>query len=61
MAEILRLGFAGLGEVATAIEGPPLLAVRSSALDEDGVTASFAGVHETELGRSVDEVESYLQ
>ena len=36
----------------------PILAVRSSALDEDGAAASFAGVHETELGLppDVDEV-----
>jgi len=33
-------------------------AVRSSALDEDGVAASFAGLHETELGRPADEVEA---
>jgi len=44
-----------LADVATRLERP-LLAVRSSALDEDGTTASFAGVHETELGRRAPEV-----
>jgi pyruvate,water dikinase len=37
-------------------DGPPTFAVRSSALDEDGIAASFAGLHETELGRGADEV-----
>lgn len=37
------------------------LAVRSSALDEDGVVASFAGLHETELGRLPDEVEGAVR
>jgi len=32
------------------------LAVRSSAIDEDGSLASYAGLHETELDRTVDEV-----
>ena len=36
--------------------GPPLLAVRSSAVAEDGANASFAGLHETELGLTADEV-----
>jgi rifampicin phosphotransferase len=46
--------------VAASIDRP-LLAVRSSALDEDGAAASFAGVHETELGRTPDEVEPALR
>jgi rifampicin phosphotransferase len=37
--------------------GPATFAIRSSALDEDGAVASFAGLHETELGRTADEVE----
>ena len=36
--------------------GPPLLAVRSSAVAEDGTSASFAGLHDTELGLTADEV-----
>lgn len=37
--------------------GQPLrLAVRSSGVAEDGATASFAGLHDTELGLSPDEV-----
>jgi pyruvate,water dikinase len=36
--------------------GPILLAVRSSSLAEDGVAASFAGLHDTELGLTADEV-----
>ena len=42
-------------------DGPPTFAVRSSALDEDGIAASFAGLHETELGRGVDEVEAAIR
>lgn len=43
---------------ATVGDAAPILAVRSSALDEDGAVASFAGVHETELGLAaeIDEV-----
>ena len=36
-------------EVAQVTGGPARLAVRSSAMGEDGVVASFAGLHETEL------------
>jgi phosphoenolpyruvate synthase/pyruvate phosphate dikinase len=36
---------------------PTTFAVRSSALDEDGAVASFAGLHETELGRTAAEIE----
>jgi len=36
--------------------GPPLLAVRSSGVTEDGAHASFAGLHDTELGLTAEEV-----
>lgn len=47
-----RLANLGLGESG----GPPLLAVRSSGVAEDGAAASFAGLHDTELGLTADEV-----
>lgn len=47
-----RLVGHGFGETG----GPPLLAVRSSSIAEDGATASFAGLHDTELGLTADEV-----
>ncbi len=55
-SEVSRAVHDALVSVAAAIDAP-LLAVRSSALDEDGAAASFAGVHETELGRTPEEVE----
>jgi rifampicin phosphotransferase len=49
-------------ELATlSADGPPTFAVRSSALDEDGIAASFAGLHETELGRGADEIEAAIR
>lgn len=51
--------------VATGTEDGPRdavrLAVRSSALDEDGSVASFAGLHETELGCLPSEVEGAVR
>jgi pyruvate,water dikinase len=57
--ELVRLaaGAAPSGSVPAR----PSFAVRSSALDEDGVTASFAGLHDTELGRGADEVEAAIR
>ncbi|HEX5824442.1 MAG TPA: PEP/pyruvate-binding domain-containing protein [Candidatus Limnocylindrales bacterium] len=63
---------AGLAALCTELRGissdpadpsgdRPTFAVRSSALDEDGVDASFAGLHETELGRTADEVEDAVR
>jgi rifampicin phosphotransferase len=37
------------------------LAVRSSAIGEDGKAASYAGLHETELGLAADEVEAAVR
>jgi phosphoenolpyruvate synthase/pyruvate phosphate dikinase len=45
----------GLGRLAAA--GETSFAVRSSALGEDGAVASYAGLHDTELGLALDEVE----
>jgi pyruvate,water dikinase len=47
----------GGGPAAPPEAAPASFAIRSSALDEDGAVASFAGLHETELGRTADEVE----
>jgi phosphoenolpyruvate synthase/pyruvate phosphate dikinase len=38
-------------------DDPPLLAVRSSSVAEDGTAASFAGLHDTELGLAAADVE----
>ena len=40
----------------SAPDAPARLAVRSSAVAEDGAGASFAGLHDTELGLGADEV-----
>lgn len=45
------------GAATFGIGGPARLAVRSSAVGEDGAFSSFAGMHDTELGVSRDEVE----
>jgi pyruvate,water dikinase len=37
-------------------DGPPLLAIRSSGVAEDGTAASFAGLHDTELGLAANDV-----
>jgi pyruvate,water dikinase len=48
---------ATIGRAAFERSGRPArLAVRSSAIGEDSSAASYAGLHETELDRSVDEV-----
>jgi len=44
------------GELGTSPDRPVRLAVRSSGVAEDGATASFAGLHDTELGLAADEV-----
>ena len=43
--------------VRLTADGERSLAVRSSAIGEDGATASYAGLHDTELGLAADEVE----
>jgi phosphoenolpyruvate synthase/pyruvate phosphate dikinase len=47
----------GVRLVCSRIAGPPLLAVRSSAVGEDGNELSFAGLHHTTLGVSPEGVE----
>lgn len=57
VAEPLAAALAQLDAGARARSGAPArLAVRSSAIGEDGFAASYAGLHETELDRSVAEV-----
>jgi rifampicin phosphotransferase len=41
---------------APSVDGVPRFAIRSSAVGEDGSTASFAGLHETELGVGPEDV-----
>jgi pyruvate,water dikinase len=65
LAPAIRDGLADALEAidAAAREGgqPARLAVRSSAIGEDGFAASYAGLHETELDRSIDEVPDAVQ
>ena len=54
-AGVVQDAYLALGERAG--EDEPLVAVRSSATDEDGLQSSFAGQHETILGvRGIDEL-----
>ncbi len=54
---MVQLAYAELADRAGAGEDEPLVAVRSSAADEDGIATSFAGQHETILGvQGVDEL-----
>lgn len=59
-AEVLATSLADLGaktvSMGVAPGTLPLLAVRSSGVAEDGTTASFAGLHDTELGLTAEEV-----
>ena len=48
----VELAYAELADRAGSADGEPLVAVRSSAADEDGLQSSFAGQHETILGVS---------
>jgi pyruvate,water dikinase len=50
-----------VGATGGGAAAPVRLAVRSSALDEDGSVASFAGLHETELGCIPGEVEGAIR
>ena len=57
----IATGQAAPGMDRDAARDPIVFAVRSSALDEDGATASFAGLHETELGLTADEVDPAIR
>jgi pyruvate,water dikinase len=57
VATALREPLARLVNETVGSDGPPLLAVRSSGVAEDGTSASFAGLHDTELGLTADDVE----
>ena len=50
-----------LGWLVATAPAPLVVAVRSSAIDEDGATASFAGLHDTELGVLPDDVEGAVR
>ena len=52
----LRKGLARLEQITREPGWSVRLAVRSSAIGEDGSEASYAGLHETELDRTIDEV-----
>ena len=52
ICDSLRLALARM-----AAAGETSFAVRSSAVGEDGATASYAGLHDTELGLAADDVE----
>jgi phosphoenolpyruvate synthase/pyruvate phosphate dikinase len=58
VAGALREPLGRLVDQRLGVYGPPRLAVRSSGVGEDGATASFAGLHDTELGLTADEVPS---
>jgi phosphoenolpyruvate synthase/pyruvate phosphate dikinase len=45
-------------DLGASPDRPVRLAVRSSGVAEDGATASYAGLHDTELGLTADEVPS---
>ena len=56
VADALRDPLARLADQPLGGEGSRLLAVRSSAVAEDGTAASFAGLHDTELGLAAADV-----
>ena len=57
VAATLAASLQRLSRLMSGADGEPaLLAVRSSSVAEDGAAASFAGLHDTELGLTADEV-----
>jgi pyruvate,water dikinase len=62
LADGLSAALARLEGVVTEMTGGPAkLAVRSSAIGEDGTAASFAGLHETELDVEPDDVHAAVR
>jgi len=57
LADLLRAAV----ERLTAVAPEPSFAVRSSAIGEDGSAASYAGLHETELGVAPDDVNAAVR
>jgi len=57
VAATLAISLQRLSRLMSSTDGEPaLLAVRSSSVAEDGAATSFAGLHDTELGLTADEV-----
>jgi len=57
VAATLAISLQRLSRLMSSTDGEPaLLAVRSSSVAEDGAATSFAGLHDTELGLTPDEV-----
>jgi len=50
-----------IAEATVPGDGPPTFAVRSSGVGEDSANASFAGLHETELGVSPGDVPAAIR
>jgi len=62
VSEALEVALRRLVAGATApSDGPPTFAVRSSGVGEDSANASFAGLHETELGVSAGDVPAVIR
>ena len=50
-----------VAEATVPGDGPPTFAVRSSGVGEDSANASFAGLHETELGVTAEDVPAAIR
>ena len=61
IAEPLARAVQRLTQTPTAHDARPSFAVRSSAIGEDGTAASYAGLHETELGVAGADVEASVR
>jgi phosphoenolpyruvate synthase/pyruvate phosphate dikinase len=62
LAPLIRQALAdAIDRLSAMVPAPLRVAVRSSAIDEDGATASFAGLHDTELGVVPDDIEGAVR